>query len=71
VALIRKNEYALSDLRRQHALYRTESKKRGLTVLDGELPAAEISAQIARAVWAGLRPHNAPARSPSPGSESG
>ena len=70
VALIRKNEYALDELRRQHALYRTESKKGGVTVLDGEFPAAEISAQIARAVWTALRPHNAAAR-PSPGSESG
>jgi thymidylate kinase len=57
VALIRKGEFALSELRRQHAVYRAEAKKLGSTRIDGEAPAPRISAEIARMVWTSLPPH--------------
>jgi thymidylate kinase len=57
VALIRKAEYPLSELRRQAEVYRTEATRLGVSVLDGERPPAELAAQIARAVWESLPPH--------------
>ncbi len=57
VALIRKGDFALSELRRQHALYQAEAKKLESTRIDGESPAARISAEIARMVWTSLPPN--------------
>lgn len=54
VALIRKGEMSLAELRRMVDLYRRESERLGVRVVDGEQPPAEVAAVIAREVWTSL-----------------
>lgn len=54
VALIRKGEMSLAELRRMVDLYWEESKRLGVRMVDGEEPPAEIAAEIARQVWTAL-----------------
>lgn len=51
VALLRKGEYTIEELRRQARLYRNEYKRHGAIHLDAERLPAELSAEIAAAVW--------------------
>jgi thymidylate kinase len=54
VALIRKGEYTLVELRRQAQLYRNEYRRVGARRLDAELPPAELCAEIAAEVWTSI-----------------
>jgi thymidylate kinase len=54
VALIRKGEMSLAELRRMVDLYWEESNRLGVRVMDGEEPPTEIAAEIARQVWTAL-----------------
>jgi len=56
VALIRKGEYTLAELRRQARLYREEYRRAGAHRLDAELPAATLCARIAAEVWVRIPP---------------
>jgi thymidylate kinase len=56
-AFARKSDhYNLEQLRRQLPLYRQEHRAHGARCLDGERPQAELCAEIAADVWAGLHP---------------
>lgn len=48
-------QYSLEDLERQASLYRQEWSRLGARRLDGELPRAQLCAQIATEVWQALR----------------
>ena len=58
IALIRKGEMSLAELRRMVNLYGEESKRLGVRVLDGEEPPAKVAAEIAREVWTSLPPQS-------------
>jgi thymidylate kinase len=54
IALIRKGEYTLDELRIQESLYRDENAIVRAERIDGERPPAELCAAIAAAVWSSL-----------------
>jgi thymidylate kinase len=51
----RKGEQSLESLKCHHALYREEREALGVVRLDGERPADDLAAQIAREAYAALR----------------